>query len=140
MSFPNLLYRISYSTIFRSSNIFFHCKMNMPKSAIIFLLGFMVILLPFGPSNLSNANAIAEDENYVNQYENYAMDMENNNYYKSKISSNVKCNNMNVNANGFNGAKLPTGLSGLATDEAQAADEGEGGTNSFGSDSGSDVG
>ena len=47
----------------------------MHKSAIIFLLGFMVILLPFGPSNISNANAIAEDEYYVDQYENYAMDI-----------------------------------------------------------------
>ena len=37
----------------------------MHKSAIIFLLGFMVILLPFGPSNISNANAIAEDEYYA---------------------------------------------------------------------------
>ena len=40
----------------------------MHKSAIIFLLGFMVILLPFGPSNIRNANAIAEDEDYVEQY------------------------------------------------------------------------
>ena len=40
---------------------------------------------------------------------------------------NVKCNNINVNLNGFSGdMKLVTALSGLATDEAQAsADEGE---------------
>ena len=92
------------------------------------MLGFMVILLPFGPSNISNANAIAEDEYYVNQYENYGMDMANDNYYKSQGSDfikKIKCNNINVNVNGFNGATLPTALRGLATDEAQAADEGE---------------
>ena len=104
------------------------------------------MLLPFGTSsmNISNANAIAEDKNYADQYENYATDMSNDNHYKSQGSDfikKVKCNNINVNVNGFNGATLPTGLSGLATDdEAQAADEGEVGTNSFGSDSGSDVG
>jgi hypothetical protein len=66
-----------------------------------------------------------------------------NNYYKSKDSSSIsvkkiKCNNINVNVNGFNGVEvgtLPTALNGLA-DEAQATDEGEVGTSSFGSDSG----
>ena len=75
----------------------------MHKSAIIFLLGFMVILLPFGPSNISNANAIAEDEYYADQYENYAMDMANDNYYKSHASDfikEIKCNNINSNFNG----------------------------------------
>ena len=55
-----------------------------------------------------------------------------NSYDKSKDSSNVKCNNINVNVNGFNGATLPTALRGLATDEAQASDEGEIGASSFG--------
>ena len=72
------------------------------------------------------------------------MDMANDNYYKSQGSDfikKIKCNNINVNVNGFNGATLPTGLSGLATDdEAQAADEGEVGasplTNGDGSDGG----
>ena len=75
-----------------------------------------------------------------------------NSYDKSKDSSSVtvkkfKCNNINVNVNGFNGATLPTALIGLATDdEAQAADEGEvgastlgnGGENDGGRPSGSD--
>ena len=55
------------------------------------------------------------------------------NSYKSKDSSNVivkkiKCNNINANVNGFNGVEvgtLPTALTGLATDEAQASDESE---------------
>ena len=103
----------------------------------------MVILLPFGPSNISNANAIAEDEYYVDQYENYAMDMANDNYYKSQGSDfikKIKCNNINVNVNGFNGATLPTALSALATDEAQAADEGEVGASTLGNGGGSDGG
>ena len=47
---------------------------------------------------------------------------DNNNYYKSK-DSNVKCNNININLNGFSGNEIgtaPTALTGLATDEAQA--------------------
>ena len=69
----------------------------MPKSAIIiFLLGFMVILLPFGPSNISNANAIAEDEYYVDQYENYGMDMANDNYYKSQGSDFIRKSNVTI--------------------------------------------
>ena len=51
-------------------------------------------------------------------------------YDKSKVSSNVivkniECNNFNVNNKGFNGATLPPAINGLATDEAQASDEGE---------------
>ncbi len=62
--------------------------------------------------------------------------------YKSKDSSSsvsvkkIKCNNINVNLNGFNGVEvgtLPTALNGLATDEAQASDEGEIGASSSGS-------
>ena len=64
-----------------------------------------------------------------------------NTYYKSKDSSYVKCNNINVNLNGFSGneigASTTSGLGALATDEAQAsADEGEVGANSVGSDGG----
>ena len=67
-----------------------------------------------------------------------------NSYYKSEDSSNVnvkkiECNNINTNLDGFNGVELgtlPTALSGLASDEAQVADEGEIGSSSF--ESGSD--
>ena len=75
------------------------------------------------------------DNNYNNYESDYGMNShddkksygkDNNNYYKSKdSSSNVKCNNINVNVNGFNGATLPTALRGLVSDEAQATDEGE---------------
>ena len=69
-----------------------------------------------------------------------------NSYYESKDSSNAivkknKCNNIIVNLNGFNGVEvgtLPTALSGLATDEAQTADEGEIGASSSGNGDGSD--
>jgi hypothetical protein len=58
----------------------------------------------------------------------------------SVIVKKIKCNNINVNLNGFSGDEigtLPTALRGLATDEAQAsADEGEVGTSSFGSNDG----
>ena len=70
------------------------------------------------------------------------MDMANDNYYKSHASDfikKIKCNNINVNANGFNGATLPTGLSALATDvEAQASDEGAVGASNLGNGGGSD--
>ena len=104
----------------------------MHKSAIIFLLGFMVILLPFRPSNISNANAIAEDEYYADQYENNAMDKANDNYYKSHASDfikKIKCNNINANLNGDIDIGASQSLGTLATDEAQA-DEGANGANS----------
>ena len=77
------------------------------------------------------------------EYLSYGKD---NSYYKSKDSSNVfvkkiKCNNINVNLNGFNGLKLnalPTSLNALTTNEAQAVDVGEKGASSSGSGSGSD--
>ena len=84
-----------------------------------------------------------EQYNYKpTEYSSYEKD----NSYKSKDSSTIvkkfKCNNINVNLNGFNGIEvgtLPTALNGLATDEAQASeDEGEIGASSFGSGSGSD--
>ena len=48
-----------------------------------------------------------------------------------KIVVEIKCNN--INANGLrNQWTLPPALNGLATDEAQAADEGEIGASSIG--------
>ena len=65
MSFPNLLYRISYSTIFRSSNIYFDCKVNMHKSALTFgLLAsslVMLVIMPFLNQNNSFLNAMAQE-------------------------------------------------------------------------------
>ena len=64
-----------------------------------------------------------------------------NSYDKSKDSSStivktIKCNNINVNVNGFNGVEvgtLPTALSGLATEVQATEDEGEIGASSSGS-------
>jgi hypothetical protein len=99
----------------------------MHKSAIIFLLGFMVILLPVGPSNLSNANAIAEDEYYADQYENNAMDMANDNYYKSQGSDffkEIKCNNINSNFNGVDdNIGIDDGLFGVGDTSLQGDDD-----------------
>jgi hypothetical protein len=103
------------------------------------------MLLPFGTSMNIFSNAMAVENDYygddeTDQYENYAMEMANDNYYKSPGSDfikKIKCNNINVNVNGFNGATLPTSLSGLATDdEAQAEDEGRIGASSSESDDG----
>ena len=81
-------------------------------------------------------------DNGMNSYDKkpYGKD---NSYDTSKDSSNVKCNNINVNVNGFNGIQvgaLPPALSALATDEAQAADEGEVGASTLGNGGGSDGG
>ena len=54
----------------------------MHKSAIIFLLSTLVMLLPFGTS--LKVMAFEEYEYQTDQYENYVMDMANDNYYKSK--------------------------------------------------------
>jgi hypothetical protein len=69
----------------------------MHKSIVIFLLGLLAFLLPFGPSmNTSNAMAITEAEYYTDQYLEYANDMVNeyedepsyaNDGYKSDRSS-----------------------------------------------------
>ena len=121
--------------------------------------GFLVIVLLAGTfaaiSSSFMVGAQAEpyygmDNNYNNYEQEYGMDSyddkksygkDSNSNDKSKDSSNViekkiKCNNINVNVNGFNGVEvgtLPTALNGLATDEAQATDEGEIGASSFGS-------
>ncbi len=126
--------------------------------AIVFLAGTFAAI---APSFIIGVNAQAEpyygmDQRYNSYETNYGMDnsydnkqsygKDSNSYDKSKDSSTIlkkeKCNNINVNVNGFNGIKvgdaLPTSaLSSLATDEAQAAeDEGEVGASSFGSDGG----
>jgi hypothetical protein len=105
----------------------------MHKSIIIFF-SLLVILLPLGTSNMniSVANAIPEDEYYVDQYENYAMDnMANDNYYKSQdrdFIKEIKCNNINANLNGDIDIGTSQALGALASDdEAQAADEGANG-------------
>ena len=125
--------------------------------------GFLAIVLIVGtfaaisPSFMIGAHA----QQYgldPNSYESdYGMDnsyddkqsygKDSNSYDKSKDSSTlvkkIKCNNINANLNGFNGVEigtLPTALTGLATDEAQATDEGEVGASSSGSGSGSDGG
>ena len=80
------------------------------------------------PSFMTGAQAFLMDNNYEPDYgmksydekQSYGKDRKDNNYYKSKESF-VKCNNINVNVNGFNGVDinaLPTALRGLATDEA----------------------
>ena len=68
----------------------------------------------------------------MNSYDKKPYGKEDNNYYKSKDSSNVKCNNINVNLNGNIEVGASPALSALATDEAQAADEGEIGANTLG--------
>jgi hypothetical protein len=128
---------------------------------------FLAAILVAGTIALSNSSFMvgAQAQQYYgmdqryNSYEpDYGMDRyddkqsyekDNNSYDKSKDSSHsvsvkkIKCNNINVNVNGFNGVKvgtLPTALTGLATNEAQASADGdEIGASSFGSGgSGSD--
>ena len=84
-------------------------------------------------------------DNYksTTEYPSYGKDS--NSYDKSKDSSivsvkKIKCNNINVNINGFNGLEIgsvPQALNSLAA-EAQESDEGEVGANSLESGSGSD--
>ncbi|HEX5187083.1 MAG TPA: hypothetical protein VFV86_09360 [Nitrososphaeraceae archaeon] len=75
----------------------------MHKSILMFL-GLLTFLIPVGPS-MSNINVMAfDDYGYdTDQYEKYANDMANNNYYKSQGSDfvkKIKCNNINANFNG----------------------------------------
>ena len=114
------------------------------RTNAIFLLIVLIIgtFTALSPSFMTGAQAFLMDNNYKSDYgmnshddkQSYGKD-NNNNYYKSKdSSSNVKCNNINVNLNGFNnndiGASTTSGLGALAT-EAQAEDEGEIGANSL---------
>jgi hypothetical protein len=76
----------------------------MHKSILIFL-GLLTFLIPVAPSSMSNSNALAfSDYGYqADQYENYAKDMANDNYYKSQgsdVVKKIKCNNINSNFNG----------------------------------------
>ena len=126
-------------------------KINAGFLAIVLISGTFVAI---SPSFMIGAQAFLMDNNYNSYEPDYGMDSyddkqsygKDNNYYKSKDSSNVivkkiKCNNINANLNGFNGLKLnalPTSLNALATDEAQTAGEGEKGASSSGSGGGSD--
>jgi hypothetical protein len=115
------------------------------KTNAIFLTTLLVagVIVLSSLSFMTGAQAFLMDNNYE---QNYGMDNYDykkpygkNNSYPSKDSSNVKCNNINANVNGFNGVEvgtLPTALNGLATDEAQASDEDEIGASSAGSGSG----
>jgi hypothetical protein len=94
---------------------------------------------------IPGAQAFLMDNNYkpdygMNSYDGKQSYEKDNNYYKSKdSSSNVKCNNFNINGLGINA--LPPALNGLATDETQAAaEEGEVGASSSGSDGGKSSG
>ena len=76
MLFPNLLYRISYSTIFRSSNIFFHCNQNMHKSittTFVLLVSSLVMLAVMPLFNNNNVKQWRKDTTimkivYYSQY------------------------------------------------------------------------
>ena len=76
----------------------------------------------------------------MNSYDKQSYGKDSNNYDKSKDSitvKKIKCNNININLNGFSGNEIGASSNisywALATDEAQA-DEGEIGANSFESD------
>lgn len=96
----------------------------MHKLALLFLLGSLVMLLPFGTSmnNFSNAMAIEEYGYDADQYKNYAMDMANDNYYKSQGSGfikKIKCNNINSNLNGVDGTTNLNGPLGVGVESIQ---------------------
>ena len=133
-------------------------KINAGFLAIVLIVGTFAAI---SPSFMVGAHAqqYGMDQQKYNSYEpDYGMDnsyddkksygKDSNSYDKSKDSSTIvkkiKCNNINANVNGFNGVEvgtLPTALSDLATDdEAKASDEGEVGTNSFGSNDGESSG
>jgi hypothetical protein len=87
----------------------------------------------YGMDSYDDKKSYGKDNYKSTDYPSYGKD---NSYYKSKDSSSVKCNNINVNLNGFNGIgvnAVPPALNGLATAEAQAANEGEVGASSLGS-------
>jgi hypothetical protein len=97
---------------------------------LVFLLGLLTFLIPIGPSSMSNTNILAfEDYGYkADQYENYAIDMANDNYDKSQNSefiNKIKCNNINSNLNGIEanigtGDSLGLGAESLEADDASA--------------------
>jgi hypothetical protein len=111
------------------------------KISSIFLAAILVAgtITAVYPSFVIGAEAQSETYYGVDSYkQSYGKD----NSYKSKDSSSallkkIKCNNIDVNVNGLEITALPPSLSGLLTDEAQAADEGERGASSYGSGEGS---
>src|SRR5687768_15738868 len=110
------------------------------KISSIFLAAILVAgtITAVYPSFVLGAEAQSETYYGVDSYkQSYGKES-----YKSKDSSSaivkkVKCNNIDVNVNGLEITALPPSLSGLLTDEAQAADEGERGASSYGSGEGS---
>ena len=99
----------------------------------------------YGKDNQYNSY---EPEYGMDSYDKQSYGKDSNSYDKSKDSNSVtvkkiKCNNINVNLNGFSGNEIGTaptsGLDALAT-EAQAADEGEVGASTLGNGGGSDGG
>jgi hypothetical protein len=117
-------------------------KINTGFLAIVLIVGTFAAI---SPSFMSSAQAFLIDNNYEQDYgmdsyddkQTYGKDSVS--YDNSKDSSNVKCNNINVNNNGFNEVELDAlqpFLNGLETDETQASDEGEIGATSIGSDGG----
>ena len=87
----------------------------------------------YGTDNKYNSYEPEYGMNSYDHKQSYKKDS--NSYDKSKDSNNVivkknKCNNIIVNLNGFNGALPTSDLGALATDEAQAEDEGANGVNS----------
>ena len=97
-------------------------KINAGFLAIVLIVGTFAAL---SPSFMTGAQAFLIDNNYesdygMNSYDGKQSYGKDNNYYKSKDSSNVNCNNFNVNGLGINA--LPPALNGLATDETQAAE------------------
>ena len=76
--------------------------------AIVLIAGTFAAL---SPSFMTDAQAFLMDNNYepdygTNSYEDKQSYGKDNSYYKSKHSSNVKCNNINVNVNGLMEYKL----------------------------------
>ena len=128
-------------------------KINAGFLAIVLIVGTFAAI---SPSFMVGAHAqqYGMDQQKYNSYEpDYGMDRyddkqsygkDSNSYDKSKDSSStivkkIKCNNINVNVNGFNGVEvgtLPTALNGLATEVQASEDEGEIGASSSGSDGG----
>jgi hypothetical protein len=110
--------------------------------AIVLIVGTFAAISP-SFMIVANAQQYGMDQRYNSYEPDYGMDNsyddkqsyeKENSYYKSKDSSIVKCNNINVNGLGNNA--LQPALNGLATDETQAAEEGEVGASSIGSDGG----
>jgi hypothetical protein len=112
--------------------------------AIVLIVGTFAVISPSFMIGV-HAQQYGMDQMYNNYKPDYGMNSydkkpygkEDNNYYKSKDSSNVKCNNINVNLNGFSGNEIGASeaLGALAT-QAQAEDEGEVGASILGNDGG----